>query len=500
MYKDDYRTALGKLAPSDAWKEDTLRKMHALEAEQARQGQTSEIVTERKRRPMRTLLRRAALPVAAVLVFAVVPLTALRGCGASGGASGAPMMREDQAKSADCAPEFAGVEGYAESSAACAPTPGARNEAGKDTVTGDSAGAAADGGETNGSQASLKDNGQKVTLPADGSTRFVFADDAPIGGVMGGLIVKTPGADELAGANPTLDLPADAMPTALPVYRTLTDSGGMYDVLQNTASILGETVTEEREGFSADTISPEDLARGVPWRVPQAFVHTESGLLLSLRHYTVHTLSFHEENALMHAPAGLTGDSLLRFYYDRYGAKLQPLENPVPETKGDYNSSGVFSGSTVFYEGGAPEDSIETKLYHYMFRRIRMDARDETGSLFVVDYTVPPEEIGVCSLRTLDEAREQLLNGEAWIHGAADGPGGYDAAAVNILHWELTYYASELTEVVQPVYRFLIDTPDGSVPTMEGGSEGCKYVTYAYVPALQDAYLAEAPVSDGARN
>ena len=40
MYKDDYISAFGKLAPSEAWKAETLEKMHALERQQ-REGRES---------------------------------------------------------------------------------------------------------------------------------------------------------------------------------------------------------------------------------------------------------------------------------------------------------------------------------------------------------------------------------------------------------------------------------------------------------------------------
>ena len=74
------------------------------------------------------------------------------------------------------------------------------------------------------------------------------------------------------------------------------------------------------------------------------------------------------------------------------------------------------------------------------------------------------------------------MAGEAWIGGTQ---GGYDGGAVNILHWEITYYRSRLMDTIQPVYCFLIDSPDGEAPFFDDGDpEGYKSVTYAYVPAL----------------
>ena len=86
MYKDDYVSALGKLAPGEAWKADTLAKMRALEARRAdplspdapRPGRREAV-------PFAVRMRRAALPAAALVMLAVLPMTTLRGCGASGG-------------------------------------------------------------------------------------------------------------------------------------------------------------------------------------------------------------------------------------------------------------------------------------------------------------------------------------------------------------------------------------------------------------------------------
>ncbi len=492
MYKDDYRAALGKLAPGSAWKEDTLRKMRAIEEEQG--APPPDVPWEEKRAvPFLTKLRRAALPVAAVLAIAIVPLTTLRGCGSAGGSSMMPQQKGTDTAApftlSNGAPAGAG-DGEESSSVASASTRSTQEMA-------DGPSAPAQSAEGNGDVGCAMIRGPvthsdlEVTLPADGSTQFAFTHQGGDGGA-GRQIVKTPDAAELAGSNPTLDLPAEDMPTALPVYRTLTDSGEMYDVLANTASILGETVVEEREGFDAEVVTKEYLDAGVPWQVPHAFVHTENRLSLGLKHYTIRYSSYAEAELLMEAPDGLEGEELARYYYDNYGAKLQPMENPVMETRGSYSFYKKYHGYLYWYEAGEADDTIETQLYNYMFRQMRFAEKEEDNALQVVDYTVPPEEIGVGSLRTLDEAKQVLFDGGAWIGGYE--PGGYDGEAVNILHWELAYHTSDLSEIVQPVYVFLIDTPDDSVPPFDDGEiEDYKYVTYAYVPALQEEYVVETP-------
>lgn len=88
MYKDDYVSAFGKLAPSEAWKADTLAKMRALEARRADPFASDAAIPEapaRRAVPFAARVRRAALPVAALVMLAILPVTTLRGCGASGG-------------------------------------------------------------------------------------------------------------------------------------------------------------------------------------------------------------------------------------------------------------------------------------------------------------------------------------------------------------------------------------------------------------------------------
>ena len=43
MYKDDYISAFGKLAPSEEWMADTLAKMRAAEAEQEAPGAAAQV-------------------------------------------------------------------------------------------------------------------------------------------------------------------------------------------------------------------------------------------------------------------------------------------------------------------------------------------------------------------------------------------------------------------------------------------------------------------------
>lgn len=159
MYKDDYISAFAKLAPSEAWKAETLEKMRALEKQQREQRQLEQRQKEgragfgsthtsasagvpdsapasafaaapvsasdsasdsasvsasaaagraraKKPAPLAVHLRRAALPIAAVAMLAILPMTTLRGCGASGGNTSMALQAEDRAADG-CAPAAA---------------------------------------------------------------------------------------------------------------------------------------------------------------------------------------------------------------------------------------------------------------------------------------------------------------------------------------------------------------------------------------------------------
>ena len=79
MYKDDYISAFGKLAPSEEWMTDTLAKMRAAEAEQEAPGAAGRpaLRVSGKKHPR---LRRAALPVAAAVALLAVPAAAAQAC------------------------------------------------------------------------------------------------------------------------------------------------------------------------------------------------------------------------------------------------------------------------------------------------------------------------------------------------------------------------------------------------------------------------------------
>lgn len=76
---------------------------------------------------------------------------------------------------------------------------------------------------------------------------------------MGDITVRTDA--DLAGANPTYDLPAGELPTELPVYAVPDGEAEMRAALEDTAAKLGGTL----ETFSYDTSGPPDTVYYSPY-------------------------------------------------------------------------------------------------------------------------------------------------------------------------------------------------------------------------------------------
>ena len=455
MYKDDYISAFGKLAPSEEWMTDTLAKMRAAEAEKEAPGAAGPagrpaLRVSGKKHPR---LRRAALPVAAAVALLAVPAAWFWGVAMRPAGSAAPAQ-------------------YSLQSAG-----GAADE-GQETEQAPRVAAAQDTAGTASSAAAAPETTEDAQAGARTEGRLLFAAEG--GGMgMGDITVRTDA--DLAGANPTYDLPAGELPTELPVYAVPDGEAEMRAALEDTAAKLGGTL----EAFSYDTSGPPDTVYYSPYASGKA-----DGVSYSLNGQEVRFYRYEQGDNLLAAPKGLSGEALYRYFYDHFGAKFVTLENPAFESTGDYNIYKEYSTAiSAFYEAGSVSDTLAQKLYNYSFRRIQLSAPE--GDLTAVTFPLEPQVLGTYALRTLDDAKGALMAGEAWIGGTQ---GGYDGGAVNILHWEITYYRSRLMDTIQPVYCFLIDSPDGEAPFFDDGDpEGYKSVTYAYVPALLPEQLSENP-------
>ena len=452
MYKDDYISAFGRLAPSEEWMTDTLAKMRR------RRGGS--------RRRLERGLGGRQLRVSGRTSAPAPRGTARRGGGGAAGGAGGLVLGRGDAPGGQRRPravQFAerrGRGGRGRGDGTGAP----RVAAAQDTA-GTASSAAAAPETTEDAQAGARKEG-RLLFAAEGS-----------GMGMGDITVRTDA--DLAGANPTYDLPAGELPTELPVYAVPDGEAEMRAALEDTAAKLGGTL----EAFSYDTSGPPDTAYYSPYASGKA-----DGVSYSLNGQEVHFYRYEQGDNLLAAPKGLSGEALYRYFYDHFGAKFVTLENPAFESTGDYNIYKEYSTAiSAFYEAGSVSDTLAQKLYNYSFRRIQLSAPE--GDLTAVTFPLEPQVLGTYALRTLDDAKGALMAGEAWIGGTQ---GGYDGGAVNILHWEITYYRSRLMDTIQPVYCFLIDSPDGEAPFFDDGDpEGYKSVTYAYVPALLPEQLSE---------
>ena len=235
MYKDDYISAFGKLAPSEEWMADTLAKMRAAEAEQEAPGAAGPAgrpalrVSGKKH----LRLRRAALPVAAAVALLAVPAAWFWGVAMRPAGSAAPAQ-------------------YSLQSAG-----GAADE-GRETEQAPRVAAAQDTAGTASSAAAAPETTEDAQAGARKEGRLLFAAEG--GGMgMGDITVRTDA--DLAGANPTYDLPAGELPTELPVYAVPDGEAEMRAALEDTAAKLGGTL----EAFSYDTSGPPDTAYYSPY-------------------------------------------------------------------------------------------------------------------------------------------------------------------------------------------------------------------------------------------
>lgn len=447
MYKDDYISAVGKLTPRQEWMKETLAKMRAVEAAPDAGTPPLRVVAKRH-----TRLRRLALPIAAAVAVLVVPAVYFWGVAMhpAGGAAAAQYSLQSGGTQEDAT---GGELPPGEQRTVENGTPAADDDAAQ------SAAAAAPE--------------QTDTLPEQSREKLVFA---PEDGGMGSATMNVRTDDDLASANPTRDLPADALPTELPVYVPTDSEDQMRAALEDAAATLGGTL----EDFDYDTSGPPDAAYYRPYASGKS-----QGVSFSMIGQKVHFYRYAQGDGLMSAQAGLSGEALYRYYYDQFGAAFLPLEHPAFEITGTYNIYKQYHPLTsVFYEAGSASDSLAQKLYNYTFRSIQISV-PEGDVLVAVNYLVEPELLGTYALRTLDEAEATLRA---------------QLGEVQILHWEIVYYQSNRMDTIQPAYRFLIEAADGEEPYFDDGDPtGYRSVQYVTVPALRPELLEDltfAP-SDG---
>lgn len=186
---------------------------------------------------------------------------------------------------------------------------GAADE-GQETEQAPRVAAAQDTAGTASSAAAAPETTEDAQAGARKEGRLLFAAEG--GGMgMGDITVRTDA--DLAGANPTYDLPAGELPTELPVYAVPDGEAEMRAALEDTAAKLGGTL----EAFSYDTSGPPDTAYYSPYASGKA-----DGVSYSLNGQEVRFYRYEPGDNLLAAPKGLSGEALYRYFYDHFGAEV----------------------------------------------------------------------------------------------------------------------------------------------------------------------------------
>lgn len=432
-----YQSALGKVHASDAWKQRTLAALRAAQG-QAPQGGGRAVPF--RRRAARCAVLAACLGVACLAAWP----QARRALGA-GGTAGAPQTALMDAN---------GAAPYTAPDAAQAP---------ENAPAADAAPRANSTDGTDGADGGL----QSKTRAAGEAVPFSMG----FSGGAGELIVR--GWDDLATANPTRDLPEGELPAELYVWPAQNGAGlesALRANLQLALALTGEQAqpTAGQAGPGADTVYLQ--AAGKLWRYTAQLNELQ---LASRADKEVDEAQFHSAEAARQA------DSAALAWLA--GGVLQ-LSAPQWEATVDYTVDGLpnYTNHTFYYEAGEEGDSLSTRLYNYLFRRVSGSLYTD-GSLRLARATLPPQgEPTLYPLRSLSQALEAVRAGEAWLAGAQ---GGYDPQA-EVLHYEIVYQQDGMLALpLQPVYRFTI--AGGEPPA---GLDGCQTACYLYVPAVAEEY------------
>ena len=449
----DYQSAMGKVAPSDAWKAATLEKMAAARAQQEKT----------KAAPRLRVVKKVGIPLAAAAAVALlaVPAALRSGLFAASGGTAAPSTALYSAAAQDEA---------ATSEAAMA----------EENMQ--------DGMQAKGAPAAPRDFdlGEYGGLPV-----LVLGDDS--GGMGGGATFVAESLDDIRGNNPTWNISANQLPATLPVWHA--QSGGnaapLAGLLNATAEALGLPLVQDEA---------EEAPTGYP--SPELWPYNLSGSLMDPDHWEPE-LPLHEQLDPSKAKAWNVSASgtTVNAFRDGDGTlgdpragdeaalalfgELAGIETPGYELCTDVNYYGEENcfQHFCFEAGGA---TVTERLLNYSFRRVKGNL-DGTGELSHFNLTFPPEgeAVGDYPLRTPAEAKAALQT--VLDEEKASGMREYDLSAEQAEGWQLEYAQSSLNPYIQPVYRFWLKTDLTPEEAFYENAGGNVYVSYT-VSALPEGY------------
>ena len=182
-------------------------------------------------------------------------------------------------------------------------------------------------------------------------------------------------------------------------------------------------------------------------------------------------------------------EAALAYLAESYAAFLG-FESPKLVLQGDYTFSGDYVRSYFVYDAASDD---RTNILGYWFRRASFAPNDDGGLMLIRlnDGLIKAEKLGDYPLISVEEARRKLLDGQYQTSVPVPLPGEDAIAKV-----ELVYRTGRQEETLLPYYRFYVELQDGDGWQMTR-ENGLKTYGAFYVPAIQDAYIADLPTYDG---
>lgn len=174
-------------------------------------------------------------------------------------------------------------------------------------------------------------------------------------------------------------------------------------------------------------------------------------------------------------------EATLTNLYSAYHGILQ-MANPKPFFYVDYDSSGMLSCKSFFYDKAG---TVVDEILSYNLFPVSVDLVESEGYLvkklsFRVAYF--GNSLGSIPIILQEEAQDKLLNGNYITTIPYDSPVNLDT----IKAVELVYWTHESLEYHQPMYRFWVELEQQSGEVLPAGMH-----TYGafYVPAVADGYI-----------
>ncbi len=164
------------------------------------------------------------------------------------------------------------------------------------------------------------------------------------------------------------------------------------------------------------------------------------------------------------------------------------MNNPqINISGGDYNIYREQGYDITFYD---KKDNPAESIINYNFHRVAFYC-DHNGDVRLARIYRPDlsDKMGDYPIITANEAQKLLLNGNYITTVPYEMPGRKYISKV-----ELIYRTGTHEEYFMPYYRFYIELPE------ETSDDGLKSYGAYYVPAVEEAYISNMPVWDGAFN